>query len=172
MDNIVHERTDDPSKARTKAQSFAAPYVQAGWSTHVHSWYWPTYCSWWEKSGKDHFEAIRQSRNIETPEEVFFLDETREQRKFTAKSLKEALDSGEWLAMLGKRRQIKRAWGMLGLFWSLLLEQLEQGGPPTCGRCQRVLQGRKKFCDFTDDLKCYHERLAWNRRLERQAHNG
>lgn len=172
MVKIVRENTDDPNKALIKAQSLAAPYVQSGWSTYAHSWYWPTYCFWWEKGGKDHFEAVRQSRNVETPEEVFFLDETREQWKFTAESLKEALDSGEWRAVLGKRMPIKRAWGVLGLFWSLLLEQIKQGGPPTCGQCQRVLQGRKKFCHPEDDIECYHKRLALNRKLERQARNG
>jgi hypothetical protein len=172
MVKIIRERTDNPSKARTKAQSLATPYVQTGWSTHVHSWYWPTYCFWLEKSGGAYFETVRQSRNMETPEEIFFLDETREQWKFTAESLKEALDSGEWCTVLGKRRQIKRVWGMLGLFWSLLLEQLEQERPPTCGRCQRVLQGRKKFCGREDDIECYHERLALNRKYERQARNG
>ena len=75
MCQIMQESNNDSSKALTKAQSLVAPYIQRGWSTRAHSWYWPTYFSWLQKGGEDHHKAVRQSRNLETPEDVFFLDE-------------------------------------------------------------------------------------------------
>jgi hypothetical protein len=113
---------------------------------------------------------MMQNRGLETPEEVFYLDETLEQRKFSSGSLKEAIESGEWQMGMGRYVEITRAWGMVGLFWALVLEELKKGRPHTCERCQRPLEGRKKFCGPKDDLSCYRNRRALDRARERTYH--
>ena len=52
--------------------------------------------------------------------------------------------------------EITRAWGPIGLFWALLLDQLESRRPyRPCKWCGRFLQGKKTQCYPEDDPLCY-----------------
>jgi hypothetical protein len=73
---------------------------------------------------------------------------------------------------MGRLVPIRRVWGATGLFWALLLERLEEGRPSaSCRRCGRIIWGKqgKRFCSPSDDLLCFRERRAADRRNSRLA---
>jgi hypothetical protein len=169
MVHIARESKTDALQALTRAKALAGAYVQPGWSTVAHSWAWPAYVAWLEKSAA-HYQAVRQMRGPTPPEDVFYLDETRVQRGFSSPSLTEALVTGEWQATMRQRVPITRAWGLVGLCWALLLEELQRGRPQGCQRCGKPLAGRKTFCGPADDRTCYRARRALDRARERSYH--
>jgi hypothetical protein len=66
---------------------------------------------------------------------------------------------------------VTRAWGVPGLMWALLLEQLQAAQPyRTCEICGRLNSGKghKRFCSELDDLACYQARKARDRRRSRK----
>ncbi len=95
-----------------------------------------------------------------------------EKWKFTARSLKEACDTGEWQEVMGSRIEIKQVWGVLGLFWFLLLDGLEGKQLRCCGLCGRPIQGRqqKQFCGPNDDITCHRKKRAGDKARERALH--
>jgi hypothetical protein len=73
---------------------------------------------------------------------------------------------------------IRRTWGPIGLFWALLLDQLEQHRTfGVCERCSRVFQGskNKQYCSELDDPQCFRARRTedtrrYRNRQTRESH--
>ena len=79
--------------------------------------------------------------------------------------------SAEFRRALAQPIAIKRVWGALGLFWALLLEELEARRPfCVCARCGRITSGKKgkRFCGANDNPDCFHGRRAADRRRLRE----
>jgi hypothetical protein len=65
---------------------------------------------------------------------------------------------------------IRRAWGPAGLFWTLLIDWLEENHHfQTCQRCDRFITGKmgKKFCSVTDNPACFKARRVLDQRRSR-----
>jgi hypothetical protein len=81
-----------------------------------------------------------------------------------------ACASEEFQRRMRKCVPVRRAIGVQGLFWSLLVEYLEGGLTfKTCKLCGKVIQGRKgkTYCGKADNPKCWGKRRATDRRRER-----
>ena len=69
-----------------------------------------------------------------------------------------------------ERVPIRRTFGIQGLFWSLLIEALEEGVTfKSCKRCGKAIQGRKTraYCGKIENPECFRERRASDRRRAR-----
>jgi hypothetical protein len=76
-------------------------------------------------------------------------------------SLQAAWHSPGWDTRLKAPRALTRAWGPIGLFWAMLLEQLESRRPyRSCKWCGRFLQGKKTQCYPEDNPLCH---ARWRR---------
>jgi hypothetical protein len=76
------------------------------------------------------------------------------------------------LGWIENSTEITRVWGPIGLFWALLLEQLEARRPyRTCKRpgCGRLIQGKqgKLFCNQWDNRACFVEHRRLDKEKER-----
>ncbi len=70
------------------------------------------------------------------------------------------------------RIPVRRVWGAIGLFWALLLDQLESRRPyQPCKWCGRLLQGRKTQCYPEDDPRCYANWRSTAKAQQRARHN-
>jgi hypothetical protein len=138
--------------ALKEAKEAVGVYVTEGQTTQEHAWFFPTL----QKEGLDralHLACFR-----------FNLKEHR--------TLEETMKSSAWQAEMMKRVPIRRAWGILGLFWSLLIDRLELGEKfDTCRNCGRTISGRKgkQYCG-KENADCYRARRAADRRRERIGH--
>jgi len=99
------------------------------------------------------------------------LEEAVKHRAPQAVSRQVAWQVPAWHAWMKKPQTITRAWGPIGLFWALLLEQLESGRRGSeCEDCHRVNPGKrgKRYCGQIDDYSCYNRRRTRNKRNERE----
>ena len=90
------------------------------------------------------------------------------------KTFAELSENSEYRRKLAERIEIRRAWGPLGLFWALLLDQLESRlSFRSCRNCQRIIGGSKgkHFCGPDDDPACFKRRRAADKRRSREAEN-
>lgn len=88
-----------------------------------------------------------------------------------ADGLEQGLTSSDWREVLGRAMPIRRAWGVTGLCWALLLDHLEsQRSYRHCERCARLIQGQrnKRFCSEEDNQDCFRGRRAEDRRRGRR----
>jgi hypothetical protein len=148
MAEVMQQSAGDLQQAIQDARSMAEEYVLSGWTSRENLLFWPTAVTHgWQIAMK---ELARQTmRQIATWEDV--------------------LRQQPILSWLATRQEITRVWGPIGLFWALLLEQLESKRPyRLCKWCHRALQGKKTQCHPEDDLSCYTE---WRRkaRAEQRA---
>jgi hypothetical protein len=78
--------------------------------------------------------------------------------------------SPEFERALAEPVTIRRAWGAIGLFWALLLEELEgRRSFAECERCGRINFGKrgKRFCGRDDHPACFRARRAIDQRRSR-----
>jgi hypothetical protein len=141
----------DPEGAVQKAKDAAALYLSEGQTRQDLAWYFPVLA----REGPDTaLKNVWLQLNLVkygTPEELS--------------------GSPVWGQTMEKLVPIRRAWGVLGLFWTLLLDELEGGRRyGVCNTCGRVFTGKrdKQFCGRKDDISCYRERRASDRRNERE----
>jgi hypothetical protein len=76
----------------------------------------------------------------------------------------------QWRNAMAEPVKVHRVWGPLGLFWALLLDQLEARRLfQSCNRCGRLLQGRRgrRFCGPEDNIGCHRARRAADQRRSR-----
>jgi hypothetical protein len=140
----------DPTEALKKAREASRIYLDGGQTTQELAWVFPTIQ---EKGVNGGLQA------------AWFRFNLKDQR-----TLEGAMSSPAWRAEAMKLVPIRRAWGVLGLFWSLLLDRL--GGGETfnvCKQCGRIISARKgkRFCGTKDNLVCYRTRRTADRRRER-----
>jgi hypothetical protein len=128
-----------------------------------HGWFRPTL----KRKGVKHVLLKAEGRQLYVP--------SRERRMPDEKALKEALKRKDWQDWLSERVPIRRAWGAVGLFWTLLLDHLEaQRSFAVCQRCERILidKAGKRFCGPHDDGQCFNARRAADQRRSRRARRG
>ena len=86
-------------------------------------------------------------------------------------SLEQVYNNEKLRRRLSAHMPVTRAWGVAGLMWALLLEQLQAARTyRACQICGRLNSGRghKRFCSEDDDLACYQARKARDRRRSRE----
>jgi hypothetical protein len=140
----------DRTEALKKAREAARIYLDGGQTTQELAWIFPTIqekgvdgglqAAWFRLNLKDH------------------------------RTLEGAMNSPAWRAEAMKLVPIRRAWGVLGLFWSLLLDRLDGNEIfNICEHCGRIITARKgkRFCGNKDNLVCYRTRRTADRRRER-----
>jgi hypothetical protein len=148
------------------AREGAAPFVSSGRSTWADAWVKPTLLS----DGPE--PILFRAETIGVPDAD--LNEAYEERragKLSNARLAEILGrSAEFRRALSEPVVVRRAWGAVGLFWALLLDELEgRRRFATCGHCGRILRGKrgKQFCGRDDNDKCYLARRAADQRRSR-----
>jgi hypothetical protein len=86
-------------------------------------------------------------------------------------TLDELCEVSRWCELLSIRVPVTRAWGPIGLFWVLVIAELEAGRGPLrqCLHCGLVVKGTagRQFCRRTDNLKCWRQRNAIHQRESR-----
>lgn len=149
MRSLARQSQADLDGARSAAQIDSAKYLTDGETCMGPAWLGPILAA-------------------EREEGALFALEAR--YGISASSIAEAEQTDEWRGIMREPVPIRRAWGAVGLFWALMLDRLEEGRNfNVCQRCGRILQGKrgKRFCGRADDIKCFQERRAADRRRER-----
>ena len=140
----------DLDGALQKAEALSRSYLSSGWSSLFNAWLLPQLLGGGE-------------------EQVLFDIAGRWNLDFT--DLEEASRSRELSEKLHQRLPINRAYGVQGLFWSLLLSELGSGKTfGRCERCQRFIRGRsnKRFCSRSDNEECRQTYDAERKRRSRR----
>jgi hypothetical protein len=153
MAQIARLSVSNSMGALKEAKEAAGVYVAEGQTTQELGWYFPTL----RKEGIDRALHLASFR--------FNLEEHA--------IVEDTMASPVWKAEMTKSIPIRRAWGILGLFWSLLLDRLERGEKfDMCKNCGRTISGRKgkQYCG-KEHGDCYRARRAAARRRERIEHN-
>jgi len=169
MLTIGKEVSVDADAALRRATVLANPYVQEGHSTRRLAWFCPLVLERGERDGLRWImdEATRRHLGVD---EAFSRDFTQYGLRDMA-AIDEVLASSAWQQFLRQQIPVRRAWGPIGLFWALLLDDLESQriGTAVCARCGRMLTGKrgKQFCGPDDDPNCYRERRAEDQRRSR-----
>jgi hypothetical protein len=160
MVRIARNRRKDPIGALREAQEAAIPYISDGFITRGAEWLWRTGPALWKLTQGDESSAWK-----------LLFEDAQEKFGIKAGEVEAAMRSGEWPGRLGLFTSIRRAWGIGGLFWALLLQELEQNQLQECLRCGRINQGNrgKKFCGGDDNIVCYRAGVASRKRASRAA---
>lgn len=151
---IARKDANDHAGALQAARHQAGPYLSEGHTTLEWAWFYPTR---WHEGDQGVAFAAEARFNLSSGD---------------GDELDKAIRSRPWQSVLARRVPIRRAWGALGLFWSLLLNRLEATeGFAVCERCGHLSQGKrgKRFCGPKDNADCYRARRAEDRRRERRA---
>ncbi len=147
---IAEQSQQDVGGAMREAFIGAADWLSEGQSTILQAWLEPIIVG-------------------EGPEGALFASEAR--YNLVADSLEAGLKSPEWQEILGRPMPVRRVWGVPGLCWSLLIDQLEGGFAfRHCKRCGGLIQGRshKRFCGPEDSVECFRRRRAESKRTGRR----
>lgn len=155
MIDIAQMSNANPEGALWQAKEAAQPYISEGKTIRAYEWFWP-------RAAKDgaHDAFIEAQYR-------WFSEWSGNDRW---DSFEEAAKSEGWNKLMFQSVPIKRAWGALGLFWALLLEQLEERhGFQVCEKCGKINQGKrdKKYCSREDNEECFRERTAHRQRKAR-----
>lgn len=169
MMTIAKETSLDADAALRKATALACPYVQDGHSTADLAWFRPLVLERGENDG------LRWTLDVATRQKLG-VDETfsRDFEQYhlrDSSSIDEVLGSSAWQQFLSRQIPVRRAWGPIGLFWALLLDQLEGQRIETavCARCGWILSGKrgKRFCSPEDRPNCHRARRAEDQQRSR-----
>lgn len=138
-------------RAIQMAKDAAGSSISEGHTSFELGWFWPTLLG----NGP---EAIR-----------FRLEE------FGIKpaTIEELSKNDQFKNLMGKRMEIRRAFGPVGLFWALLIEWLEKFKPfSSCRNCGRLIQGKKgkKYCSRAENPDCYRHMQAIRKQKSRSKH--
>jgi hypothetical protein len=86
-------------------------------------------------------------------------------------ALRKELEADPWQKRLLTLVEVRRCWGVQGLFWALLLNEFENARRFTlCHRCGRPLPLTRKQCGRKDDPGCYRAQAAHRQRESRDHH--
>ena len=154
MREIIRQSARDPEGALQKAKNAAGGYLSEGQTTQQMAWFLPTFSKEGVKMALHHALFRWNLPECETAEE--------------------AMRSSAWQREMGKLVPVRRAWGLLGLLWALLIDQLEIGKKfQACERCDRLFIGKrgKRFCGPEDSKVCFRKRRAADKRTERMRHS-
>ena len=154
MTDIAQQGARDPEGALQKAKNAAALYLSEGQTTQELAWSLPALAQEGKEVAFKHAWFRLNLPDARTPEK--------------------AMQSSAWQQEMRKLVPVRRAWGLLGLLWVLLLDQLEDGRTfQACERCRRIFGGKrgKRFCGPGDNRTCFQQRRAADRRRERAMHS-
>jgi len=154
MAAIALEARNNAATAALKARAAAGPYVAEGTTSVELLHFLPALVR-----GPD---AARGAA-----ERLKLLDKVPE--AVARRDLRAAYVSAGWQDVLKRQVPVRRCWGPIGLFWALLIAQLEQKDRPhACRRCGRMITGitTKQFCGPADNLACFRARRSAQRRVE------
>jgi len=149
MREVAEMSTKDPERALAIARDRSTRYLSQGCTTVWNAWFLPRLL---EQSLEDALASVELRYDLDF------------------RSLKEASASAEFKRRMGEVVETRRALGVLGLFWALLIEQLENGHSfQRCEWCRRLVRGRadKRFCNKQDNPDCWRKRRSAKRRHQR-----
>ena len=151
MASVLRQSRSDLKGALKRARDWSTEYVTVGRSDLDHSWFRPT---------------------LAEVKDVDFVIRRGETHGLTdARTWEEASASNAWREKMTAPIPIRRAWGAIGLFWALVLDELENAQPQAfCDRCGRQIKARtrrKTFCSREENEDCYRARRAADRRRDR-----
>jgi hypothetical protein len=149
MAAIARQSVEDSKGAQLEAVRRAAAHVFSGHTTEEKTWFLPLLAEQGER--RVLFEA--------------------EDRGFEAGTLSELTSNAAFRKKMSTKVAIQRPWGPLGLFWTLLVEHLENNaGFQVCKRCGGLIQGKlsKQFCGKHDNASCFNTRRARDQRKSRR----
>jgi len=141
----------DPEDALRKAQNYSAGSTCQGTSLVRDSWL---------------YTLIQES------EEADVLAQIELSHGLCFSSFQESEVSQEFHEKMSSVVPIRRAIGVQGLLWSLLIEKLEDGLRfLPCKHCGRIIEQRKsrKFCGRETNPECFGTRRASDKRRERNG---
>ena len=149
MRQIAEASRDDCAKALVQAMTEAREWISEGRASVNEAWLEPIIAAEGEEGALFAIEA-----------------------KFgiSAASLEQAYENKELRQRLDAPVSVRRAWGVPGLMWALLLGRLSAAQPyRTCDRCGKLISGKrdKRFCSAEDDPDCHRARLTKNKRQSR-----
>ena len=140
---IAEKSKSDRVGAFKEALDQARAYVSESTATREFAWLWPTVAAIGEKNVLLDLED-KLGLRAEKLEQLFHMPQAR--------------------VFLDEDVPVRRAWGARGLFWALLLEQLESGGRfvrcERCGRPNPASRQGKRFCNRDDNEACFLGRTA------------
>ncbi len=149
MQRIAERSKENPAGALDEARRLATGSIGDGQTTLLSSWFYPTFMQCRADGLLMELEG-KYDKNFKTLEEACASE-------FLKTKLREPVP-------------VRQTHGVLGLFWALLIEQLEDGRRfRRCERCGCMISGRKnkKFCGQSDDPDCWKNRRAADKRRER-----
>lgn len=162
---IAAASAKDPAEALKAARLAAAPYVTETYAPRDLAWLYPTHL----ESGPLPVLSRVEELGVGGLHELY---SRHQRRQLTPEHLAVVLGrSRKWLEVMGEAMEVRRAWGPLGLFWILHLEELEARRPcQSCDRCGRLIRGKrdKRVCGPTDDVACFRARRAKDQRRSRE----
>jgi hypothetical protein len=153
MRRIAELSAGDSVAARSQAETEAREWLSEGQSSINLTW-------------------LKPIISLEEEEGASFAIESR--FGIEVSSLEEAYKIKELRKKLDRPRPVRRAWGVPGLMWALLLDRLQTAQPfHICQRCGRLISGKadKRFCAAADNPACYRERKKEDKRRAR-SRNG
>jgi hypothetical protein len=158
MAKLARQSASDLTGALRAAVVEAQPFLFRGESTVEHTWFHPTL----ERRGPKHVLLKAEDRGLTVP--------PPSRRQWDQNALNEALKQDAWQKWLAEPVPIRRVWGAVGLFWTLLLDRLDAQRPfIVCERCGRLIYGKdgKRFCGESDDSDCFRGRRTVDQRRSR-----
>jgi hypothetical protein len=158
MAQIAVQSASDLTGALNGAKVSSQPYLFSGYSTIEHALFRPML----QQKGPKHILLKAESWNLPL--------QSRDQ--CGEKALNDLLKQEAWKKWLRTPVPIRRAWGAVGLFWTLLLDRLEAGQLlRACERCNRIITGKdgKRFCAESDDRDCFIGRRASDQQRSRRS---
>jgi hypothetical protein len=158
---IVRESADDLSGALDRAKREAVAYVSEGRSTLELAWFRPEAERGRIRSllGEAEILGLKLSKDIR--------ERAESEEGLKGISPEELLRLDGWHDKMNELVPVRRVWGVAGLFWELLIRQLQdQRVFSACGRCGRIVRGKrgKQFCGREDNSSCYNDRRAGDMR--------
>jgi hypothetical protein len=158
MAGIAQKCREDRRGALWEAREAAMLYVTQGLITRGSHWLWSMGPTLWKTARGDDSKAFR-----------LLFENAHQEFGINAREIKTAMRSGEWPGTMGQLILIRRAWGIIGLFWALFLERLENNQLQRCLLCDQLIPGKKgkKFCGPADNKVCFRQRRANHQRTSR-----
>ena len=159
MVTCARQSASDLPGALRAAKVAAQPYLFDGHSTVEHILFRPT--------------LLRQGLNhvLFKAEEWGLTIQPQVSRQWDDNVLNRVLEQDDWRQWLAKPVPVRRAWGPVGLLWSLLIDRLgAQQSFTACELCDRIIAGKdgKRFCGVNDAVECFNRRRAVDQRRSRR----
>jgi hypothetical protein len=151
MRYIAEMSTVNEADGRGQAKIEARDWLSEGWSTVERVWLEPIVSQEGEMGA---LIAIASRFGVEV------------------NSLEDAYANASLKKKLYQPMPVRRAWGVPGLMWALLLDQLNTSQPfRHCKRCGRLISGKadKRFCAEQDNFECYRARKREDKRRSRRS---